>query len=223
MPRIDRGKHPLRRYIVLSFPAPRRPKAWGIRSIALALVGVAAVSAALSAARPAHAEDAPVTDTIGVSAAPLSPEGTSPRSRFSYQMSPGQTIDDTYVVTNVGSTPRPTPSSPPTRSTPTRAATVCSRPGWPPRTPAPGSTSGDSRASRSPSSREPRPRCPSTSSSRPTRLRATTPPVWWSPPSPTTARCWWIVAWARACTCASPATCSRSCRSTGCPRRTRRA
>lgn len=91
---------------MLSFPAPRRPKAWGIRSVALALVGVAAVSAAFSAARPAHAEDAPSTDTIGVSAAPLSPEGTSPRSRFSYQMSPGQTLDDTYVVTNVGSTPQ---------------------------------------------------------------------------------------------------------------------
>lgn len=89
---------------MLSHLAPTRPNAWSIRSVALTLIGVAAVAFGVSSAGSARAEDAPSTDTIGISAAPQSADASSPRSRFSYQMGPGQVIDDTYVVTNVGST-----------------------------------------------------------------------------------------------------------------------
>lgn len=89
---------------MLSPLAPTRPNAWGIRSIAVALVAAAALASSLSSTVAARAEDAPSTDTIGISAAPQSADASSPRSRFSYQMGPGQVLDDTYVVTNVGST-----------------------------------------------------------------------------------------------------------------------
>lgn len=92
---------------MLSNLAPARPNAWGIRSAALALIAAAAVSLGLSSAGSARADDAPApNDTIGISAAPQSADAASPRSRFSYQMGPGQELDDVYVVTNVGSTPQ---------------------------------------------------------------------------------------------------------------------
>lgn len=44
--------------------------------------------------------------TIGIAGAPSDGTSTDGRSRFSYQMSPGQHLDDAYQVTNTGSTPQ---------------------------------------------------------------------------------------------------------------------
>jgi hypothetical protein len=71
-----------------------------VRALALflaVLVG-AGVLAAL-AVSPAHADD-----TDGISGAPADQSGADARSRLSYQASPGQHIDDLYVVSNTGTT-----------------------------------------------------------------------------------------------------------------------
>ena len=76
-----------------------RPNARGPRSLAIALIaGIALSLAALGPAATAADEAAP-EDTIGISAKPQAAGDDSVgRTRFSYQMSPGQTLDDVYVV-----------------------------------------------------------------------------------------------------------------------------
>ncbi|MEL4320234.1 hypothetical protein WJX64_14560 [Leifsonia sp. YIM 134122] len=67
----------------------------------LALAGVLAVSALLGlVVAPASVSFA--DDTIGMAGAPITEAGTNGRTRFSYQMTPGQQVDDAYVVTNTG-------------------------------------------------------------------------------------------------------------------------
>jgi hypothetical protein len=66
--------------------------------VLLAVLLGAGILATLAAA-PAHADD-----TDGISGAPADATGSDDRSRLSYQASPGQHIDDFYVVRNTGST-----------------------------------------------------------------------------------------------------------------------
>jgi len=90
---------------VLKITFSARPNARGPRSLAIALIaGIALSLAALGPAATAADEAAP-EDTIGISAKPqAADENSVGRTRFSYQMSPGQNIDDVYVVTNSGTT-----------------------------------------------------------------------------------------------------------------------
>ncbi|MFB2556207.1 hypothetical protein [Herbiconiux liangxiaofengii] len=73
------------------------------RLVTTVLLGVllAAGLAAASAALPARADD-----TDGISGSPSSDTGPDGRSRFSYQVGPGQQLQDYYVVKNTGSTPQ---------------------------------------------------------------------------------------------------------------------
>lgn len=73
--------------------APRR-----LVAAALAALALAATLAVLPAAG-AHADE-----TDGISGAPSSETGTDGRSRFSYQVAPGQQVTDTYLVKNTGTT-----------------------------------------------------------------------------------------------------------------------
>ena len=84
-----------------------RPNAWGIRSVSVALASGIALSLAALAPAATAATDAPTEDTIGISGEPVS-TGADPvgRTRFSYQMSPGQDLQDSYLVTNSGTTPQ---------------------------------------------------------------------------------------------------------------------
>jgi len=71
-----------------------------VRALALFLaVLVGAGILATLAVSPAHADD-----TDGISGAPADESGADTRSRLSYQASPGQHIDDLYVVSNTGTT-----------------------------------------------------------------------------------------------------------------------
>lgn len=45
-------------------------------------------------------------DTIGIAGGPASADGPDQRTRLSYQIAPGQTVADHYVVRNTGSTPQ---------------------------------------------------------------------------------------------------------------------
>jgi dihydroorotate dehydrogenase (fumarate) len=73
---------------------------------ALALaIGLSTTVSGLWAA-PAHAAADPAADSIGMSAEPLNEGGTTVRSRFDYQIGPGQVIEDSYVVTNEGTSPQ---------------------------------------------------------------------------------------------------------------------
>ncbi|WP_291057646.1 hypothetical protein [Herbiconiux sp.] len=71
------------------------------RLVAAALVGLVLASGmvAASAAVPARADD-----TDGISGSPSSDTGPDGRSRFSYQVAPGQVLEDYYVLKNTGST-----------------------------------------------------------------------------------------------------------------------
>ncbi|WP_147305911.1 hypothetical protein [Subtercola boreus] len=62
--------------------------------LALAMVGV-------STAQVAHADD-----ESGISGSPSDGSGSDDRSRFSYTISPGQQISDSYLVTNAGTIPQ---------------------------------------------------------------------------------------------------------------------
>src|SRR4051794_20169077 len=66
-----------------------------LRAVLVLLV----VGAGLTLATPARAED-----TVGIAGAPSN--GTDPdgRSRFSYQVQPGQQVADAYLVRNTGTT-----------------------------------------------------------------------------------------------------------------------
>jgi dihydroorotate dehydrogenase (fumarate) len=70
-----------------------------------ALVAAAVALGVVLASAPAHAEDAPPTDEIGIAAQPVSDDGPI-RTRFDYTIGPGQTLDDGYVVTNRGTGPQ---------------------------------------------------------------------------------------------------------------------
>ena len=71
-----------------------------LRTLALVLaVLLGAGLLATLAASPVHADD-----TDGISGAPADANGADLRSRFSYQATPGQRIDDLYVVSNTGTT-----------------------------------------------------------------------------------------------------------------------
>lgn len=80
-----------------------RPNARGVRALAVALIGAIALSLAATAPAATAAEEGAGEDTIGISAKPFS-TGADPvgRTRFTYQMGPGQNIEDTYLVTNSG-------------------------------------------------------------------------------------------------------------------------
>jgi dihydroorotate dehydrogenase (fumarate) len=56
---------------------------------------------AASAALPARADD-----TNGISGTPADENGADGRSRFDYQVEPGQRIDDAYLLRNTGTTPQ---------------------------------------------------------------------------------------------------------------------
>ncbi|MEA9987182.1 hypothetical protein QN358_18305 [Subtercola sp. RTI3] len=73
------------------------------RPLGLALSGLFVAGSLLVAAPTpaAHADD----DTSGISGAPAGVNGADGRSRFSYQLSPGQHLDDQYVLRNTGTTP----------------------------------------------------------------------------------------------------------------------
>lgn len=62
----------------------------------------AALMAAGAPATPAHAADG----TNGISGAPSDGATVDDRSRFSYQVDPGQHLDDFYLVRNTGTTPQ---------------------------------------------------------------------------------------------------------------------
>ena len=82
------------------FPIPARAHARAAALLALALLG--GITAAVAPAVASFADD----DTIGISGAPLADANTTGRTRFSYQMSPGQEVEDAYVVTNTGTVPQ---------------------------------------------------------------------------------------------------------------------
>ncbi len=67
--------------------------------LARALLVMLLVGAGVAAAAPAYADD-----TVGIAGAPS--DGTDPdgRSRFSYQVQPGQQVTDAYLVRNTGTT-----------------------------------------------------------------------------------------------------------------------
>ncbi|MFG6504474.1 WxL protein peptidoglycan domain-containing protein [Microbacterium sp. P05] len=73
---------------------------------AILLAAIVGVSVALSGLMPstAFAADDPAEDSISMSAQPASEGGTAVRTRFDYQVGPGQTLDDAYVITNEGTT-----------------------------------------------------------------------------------------------------------------------
>ena len=72
---------------------PRRHRALSALLAALVFAGIAATA-------PAGA--ALADDTAGISGQPANETGPDDRSRFSYQASPGQHIDDQYLVRNTG-------------------------------------------------------------------------------------------------------------------------
>ncbi|WP_456846261.1 WxL protein peptidoglycan domain-containing protein [Cellulomonas sp. P5_C6] len=74
----------------------RRP---AVGPLVRALLVLLLVGAGAAAAAPAHADD-----TVGIAGAPS--DGTDPdgRSRFSYQVQPGQQVTDAYLVRNTGTT-----------------------------------------------------------------------------------------------------------------------
>lgn len=88
---------------MLVIPNPIRASHPVRRLAATVVVGllVASGMAAASAALPAHADD-----TDGISGSPSSDTGPDGRSRFSYQVGPGQQLQDYYIVKNTGSTPQ---------------------------------------------------------------------------------------------------------------------
>lgn len=75
--------------------ATRSPR---IPALAAALIILALGFSALPATS-AHADD-----TDGISGAPADGSGADGRTRFSYQVSPGQQLDDNYLVKNTGTT-----------------------------------------------------------------------------------------------------------------------
>lgn len=78
-------------------PLPDRRSALGpLLRAALVLLLVAA---GLAAALPAHA-----ADTVGIAGAPSNGKDPDGRSRFSYQVKPGQQVKDAYLVRNTGTT-----------------------------------------------------------------------------------------------------------------------
>jgi dihydroorotate dehydrogenase (fumarate) len=100
----DGGKRFLGRCTVLIFATSVRPNARGLILLSAALAaGIALSASTYSSALAAAASD---EDTIGISAEPLTDPNTTGRTRFSYQIGPGQEVDDAYVVSNTGSTPQ---------------------------------------------------------------------------------------------------------------------
>ncbi len=77
-------------------PALRRTRP---RSAAALLVLLALAGGALVTAPAAYADD-----SDGISGAPASDGSTDGRSRFDYQVAPGQSLQDEYVVRNTGTT-----------------------------------------------------------------------------------------------------------------------
>ena len=71
------------------------------RRLALALMALTLAGAFGSLASAAIADD-----TAGISGAPADESGADDRSRFSYQVAPGQHLEDFYVVRNTGTTPQ---------------------------------------------------------------------------------------------------------------------
>ncbi|UFS59217.1 WxL protein peptidoglycan domain-containing protein [Subtercola endophyticus] len=70
-------------------------------ALVLAVAFVSVLMVSLQAAGSARADD-----TAGISGAPSNGTGTDTRSRFSYQLAPGQHIDDAYQVKNTGTVPQ---------------------------------------------------------------------------------------------------------------------
>ncbi|RWR21006.1 DUF916 domain-containing protein [Microbacterium enclense] len=77
-----------------------RPNARFSAAIATVVAGAVALGAMLASA-PARAEDAAPVDEIGISAQPVNDDGPI-RTRFDYQVGPGQTLEDGYIVSNRG-------------------------------------------------------------------------------------------------------------------------
>lgn len=71
------------------------------RRVTVLTVLVAALAGLVSPVAAALAGDA---GTAGIAGAPANAEGPDDRSRFSYEVEPGQTVDDHYVVHNIGTT-----------------------------------------------------------------------------------------------------------------------
>ena len=81
---------------MITSPAPSRARR-GIR-VALAALAAALIAAPILVAAPAQAED-----TVGISARPAGADGNADgRTRFSYQVDPGQRVDDSFLVVNTG-------------------------------------------------------------------------------------------------------------------------
>jgi hypothetical protein len=79
-------------------PTPRRRARNPIIPLLAALIAASALTSVV--ALPAHAAD---DTTIGISARPGSPTGESDgRTRFSYQVDPGQEVSDNVVIVNTG-------------------------------------------------------------------------------------------------------------------------
>ncbi|WP_165906038.1 DUF916 domain-containing protein [Agromyces badenianii] len=81
-----------------SFPTRARPISRLAALLALAFLAGTAAAIAPAAGSFAEGDDG----TIGISGAPLADANTTGRTRFSYQVSPGQTVEDAYVVANTG-------------------------------------------------------------------------------------------------------------------------
>jgi len=88
----------MRECTVHSIPLLARRLARGFVPLTAALIVVAGLSI-VTVALPAHADD-----TDGISGTPASETGPDGRSRFSYEVAPGQQVTDNYSVSNTGTT-----------------------------------------------------------------------------------------------------------------------
>jgi hypothetical protein len=84
---------------VLQNPTAERPAR---RRIAIAIATVLATAALVATASISASAD----DSTGISGGPSDGAGPDDRSRFSYQVDPGQHIDDFYLVRNTGTKPQ---------------------------------------------------------------------------------------------------------------------
>jgi len=88
----------MRECTVHSIPLLARRLARGSVALTAALLVAAGLGLGVSAL-PAHADD-----TDGISGTPASETGPDGRSRFSYEVAPGQQLTDNYSVSNTGTT-----------------------------------------------------------------------------------------------------------------------
>lgn len=86
-----------------TYPSVSRARA-SVRGLVLVLAGLLAASPVLLSTSADAAEDDP---TVGISVRTAGPDGAvDTRTRFSYQLEPGQSVADQVVVSNTGTSPQ---------------------------------------------------------------------------------------------------------------------